>query len=138
MAMALFREKVKNEALPWRVESAGTWAGAGDPAARLSQYLLLEKGIDLASHRSQAVSRELLANFNLILVMEEGHKEALQIEFPESAGKIFMLSEMIGQRYNIQDPVGKSSADYKDVIAEIEYILTRGWERIQQLAQDQS
>ncbi|MCI0520643.1 MAG: low molecular weight protein arginine phosphatase [Chloroflexi bacterium] len=137
MAMALFREKVKASSEAWRVESAGTWASAGDSAARVSQAILLDKGIDLSAHRSRPVSRELLQEFNLILVMEEGHKEALRIEFPEAAGKIYMLSEMIGQVYNIQDPIGMSSSDYKDVASEIEYIFSRGEARILKLAQGQ-
>jgi len=80
------------------------------------------------------VTRELLQSFNLILTMEEGQKEALQIEFPELAHRVYLLSEMIGLTFNIADPVGGDLQDYRVTADEIEQIITDGFETISQLA----
>lgn len=138
MAAALLRAKVAAEAADWRIESAGTWALEGNPAASQAQLIMKERGQDIFAHSSRSVSRELLKSFNLILTMEHGHKEAMQIEFPEVSRRIFTLSEMIGQRFEIADPIGGSTADFQATADEIEELLTRGFERIRQLASDKA
>ena len=140
LAFGLFKHKIENEpeASFWKVDSAGTWAPEGEPASMKSQLLLEQKGIDIHNHRSKSVSLGLLRSHNLVLTMEHGHKEALQSEFPELKNRIFMLSEMIGQRYDIQDPYNGALEDYLRAMEEIERILDLGFEKIHSLAQDQS
>jgi len=74
--------------------------------------------------------------FNVILTMERGQKEALQVEFPERAARVFLLTEMIGQIYDIQDPIGGSMADFRDTFDEVQFILKNGFDRIQELARE--
>jgi protein-tyrosine-phosphatase len=137
MAMGLLRSKLGDHAAGWRVESAGTWTRDGELAAQKLIIMLAERGIDLRSHRSRGVSKELLRSFNLILTMERGHKEALQVEFPQQAGKIHLFSEMVGLVYDIQDPIGGTMEDFRNTLEEVEQILTDGFPRIKQLAQSQ-
>jgi protein-tyrosine phosphatase len=135
MAMGLFRKKV--EGLPgWRIESAGTWTVQGQPAAGYSQLVLRERGIDIHEHRSRPVTRELLAQFNLILAMESGHKEALRVEFPEFADRVYLLSEMIGAGYSIPDPMGGLLEGFEETAAEFEHIFDLGFENILRYAGD--
>ena len=100
--------------------------------------MLEQKGIDIHDHRSKSVNLELLHSFNLILTMEGGQKEALQTEFPEVKNRIYLLSEMIGQRYDIQDPYIGTLDDYLNAMEEIERILNLGFNKIRSLAQDQT
>jgi len=134
MAMALFRARLGEEAKNWRVESAGTWAPTGMLAATFTRMVLSRRGIDLGEHRSRGVDRDLLTQFDLILVMERGHKEALQSEFPYIRERVYLLSEMIGQVYDIQDPIGRSLEDYLATAQEIENIFDRGMAEIKRLA----
>jgi protein-tyrosine-phosphatase len=134
MAMAIFQSRVAREPGSWLVESAGTWAPEGAPASVISQMVLAERGLDLSNHRSRRVSREIINSFDLVLTMEDGHKEALQIEFPEMAERIYLLSEMIGLKYNIADPMGGIDDDFRSTANEITQILTDGYEKILQLA----
>ena len=140
LALALFKQKILNEpdASQWKLDSAGTWAPEGEPASGKSQFLLGQKGINIQDHRSKIVNIEMLSSFNLILTMERGHKEALQNEFPAIKSKVFMLSEMIGLHYDIQDPYNGTLDDYVEMMEEIEYILDEGFEKIQMLAQDRT
>ena len=134
MAMAILRSKVGAEQPDWRIESAGTWALEGASPNQNILQALAERGLELQGHRARMVTRELLQSFNLILTMEEGQKEALQIEFPELAHRVYLLSEMIGLTFNIADPVGGDLQDYRVTADEIEQIITDGFETISQLA----
>jgi protein-tyrosine phosphatase len=140
MALGLFNHKITQEtdASIWKVDSAGTWAPEGEPASSKSQLLLEQKGIDIHDHHSKGVSLELLRSYYLILTMERGQKEALQSEFPELKTRIFLLSEMIGQRYDIEDPYNGTLEAYQSAMEEIERILNLGFETIRSLAQDQT
>ncbi len=135
MASAIFNEMLEENKAEgeWRIESAGTWALDGQPAAEGSQTVMDERGIDISDHRSQSVNREILHSFDLILTMEWGHKEALQTEFPEIAGRIHLLSEIANQTGNVDDPYGGPISGYEETAEKIEDLLTAGYERILQL-----
>ena len=135
MAMGLLREKVKDEQ-DWKVESAGTWATDGDAAAARTIQVLEERGIMLKDHHSRIITGEMLAQFNLILTMEHGHKEALKVEFPKLAKRIYLLSEMIGQKYEIEDPMGRPYQDYQATANEIARIIDQGFDRIESLSKE--
>ena len=134
MAMGMFMAMVQHEPVPWQVGSAGTWAIEGAPAHPNTIQVLAERGISLEGHRAQSVDNKLLQSFNLILTMEEGQKEALQVEFPDMGEKIFMVTEMVGLSYNIQDPVGGELSDFRITANDFERIFTDGYDRIVQLA----
>jgi protein-tyrosine-phosphatase len=90
----------------WRVESAGTWTiserGLPLEAVKFAEF----RGLDLAGHKTKVVSRDMLNDFDLVLVMERGQKEALQIEFPDVKERVYRLSEMLdGATFDIPDPV---------------------------------
>jgi protein-tyrosine phosphatase len=132
MAMGLLQQKVNG--LPdWRVESAGTWAIEGQRPAASTLEVLSRRGIDL-QHRSRVVTPELLEAFNLILTMEAGHREALKVEFPQIADRVYLLSEMIGEDYDVKDPVGGPFDEFEKTAQELERIFDKGLDRIIQLA----
>ena len=141
MAQALFLQLLQtthpNEASQWRIESAGTWTEDGKPATMGAQVAISKFGLSLKNHRSAMVSREMMDNFNLVLVMEEGHKEALKIEFPQRANRIFLLSEMVGARFEIKDPMGGEPVEYESAAHQIESLLEHGLDKILALAQVQ-
>jgi len=137
MAEALLRRKLhqRTETADWRVESAGTWTIIGKPAAQKTQEVMQRLyGLDLSAHRSRLVSRSLLRPFDLILVMEVGHKEAIGVEFPELASRVYLIYEMVGQVRNVIDPIGGTTKDYEDTAHELDMILTQGLEKIIRLA----
>ena len=136
MAMALFRTKILPEGDHWRIESAGTWAQEDYPASLKAQEVVTKLGGELSDHRSQAINKELLDSFNLILTMEQGHKEALQAEFPGVRKKVYLLSEMAGPGRDIKDPYGSTLEDYEATAEEIATYLTEGLEKICELAAD--
>ena len=107
----------------WRIGSAGTWAMPGQPALQAVSDVAHGFGLDLAAHRSGRVSRQLLSEYDLILVMEAGQKEALLSEFPEVAERLYLLSYVIERRsYDIPDlresreAIRQTGAELKDLI----------------------
>jgi protein-tyrosine-phosphatase len=138
MAEGLLRARVlaAGEADDWRIESAGVWAIPGQPAALFTRQVLQERSIGLGDFQSRPITRSLLSGFNLVLTMERGHKEALRAAFSEYASLIYMLREMIGDTREISDPIGGPIEDYRDTAKEMEYILTKGYDRLRKLAAD--
>jgi protein-tyrosine phosphatase len=133
MAEALLKARVP-PGEHWRIESAGTWAMDGQLVSTNTQLVLQQRGLDASLHRSRSVNSELIKDFNLILVMEPGHKEALQVEFPQAAGRIFLFSEMVGMKYPVVDPYGRPLKDYLDTARELDQIFEAGFETIARLA----
>ena len=137
MAEVLFignLERLGLDQAQWRVKSAGTWAQNGNPASRNSAEVMKERGLDLSQHSSQITTVDLMAQFNLILVMEANHKEALQFEFPDLADRVFMLSEMAGEKVPVEDPIGLDLNAYRKCADEIQYWIEMGWGTILLLA----
>jgi protein-tyrosine-phosphatase len=138
MASILFQNLVNKptDIRYWRIESAGTWAIDGIPAAESAQIVMERRGLDLGQHKSRGVNAEMLSSFDLILTMESGHKESLRIEFPKVAKRVFLLSEMTGKQFDIHDPIGGSIDDYEATATELERLLIQGFENITKIAQD--
>jgi protein-tyrosine-phosphatase len=136
MAEAILKHLVasRQDANQWYIESAGTWAKKGYPAAELSQYVMQTMGMDISSHKSQPVSLELVQRFDLILTMENNQKEGMIVQFGQYANRIFMLSEMIGIMMDIPDPIGGEMIDYEETAHRLEHIMLDGLDRIYQQA----
>ena len=132
MAEALLRARLADDATRahWQVESAGVWAADGRPASAYAIEEMAERGIDLRAHRSRGVTLAMLAEADLVLAMTGGHVEALTAACPGCAGKIHLLSQMIGQTYDIYDPYGGSRLEYSYTAQELEQLIEAGYPRI--------
>ena len=136
MAEALLANWLKRNHAPgdWRVGSAGVWAAAGLPATEYAREALAERGLDLARHRSRMINAQLLAQTDLVLCMTRSHREALRVEFPQYAGRIKLVSEMIGQELDVDDPYGGSLEGYVETANELAEWIERGGRKIVELA----
>jgi protein-tyrosine phosphatase len=122
----------------WRVYSAGTWAILTRGASRYSVQLMAGQGIDITAHRARMVDEAMLREADLILCMELGHVEALQVEFPDYRDKIYALSEMVGKSYSIEDPYGGSLSDYESMVRQVTELIDGGLDTIIQLAESRA
>jgi len=108
LAAAFFQQKLGSSvrASPWSVDSAGTWTSTGLQVLPEALSIARKQGLDLSGHRSKLVSEALLSTQDLILVMESGHREALQNEFPLISDRVYLLSQVTeGRFYDIPDPL---------------------------------
>ena len=115
LAEALFLHELKDRpGLDVSVRSAGLRAFPGNTADTEMVCFLLEQGLSVPDHRARALSRKDVAWAERILVMEIHHLQAMEREFPESAGKTELLGRYIaGAPEEIEDPFGCSSHFYR-------------------------
>ena len=132
IAEVLFRQWLQRKSVSngWRVQSSGTWTQEGSSVAADVQPSLLAMGIDLSQHRSRNVTAELLAESDLALCMTRSHKEALHAEFHQFAGRINLLSEMVGQTYDVPDVEEFTAAEYVGIANELARIIEQAGESI--------
>jgi len=113
----------------WTVLSAGTWTTDGLPGIPEAIDRARQLGVDIQAHRSQVITADMLQRADLVLVMEQGQKEALHIEFPDYKEKILMLSEAAkGIPYDIPDPV--KAPNVGDVAVEIRDLIRNHYKNI--------
>jgi protein-tyrosine-phosphatase len=136
MAAGLLRDRLAEAGLDgeFEVRSAGTWALDGSPAASYARQVMAERGIAISDHRAHMVTQRDVATAGLILVMEEGHREALLAEFPTGRSKVYLLTEIIGKRYDIADPFGSDIDDYARCATHLANIIDSGFDQVVALA----
>ncbi len=141
LAAAFLRAELKDApgGNEWVIDSAGTWTKSGAPIHAQTIEDAHRFGLDIRTHKSQQVTAELLARYDLILAMETGHKEALLIEFPDQSKNIHLLSEVVDElTYDIPDPFSSEGEHDRDVAVELHKIITSGYKRIFAMAKNNS
>lgn len=138
MAEALLNKKIEERKLSdhYHAESAGTWAVNGIPAPEDGQRVMQSFDLDTSSHSSREINEEIMNAADLVLTMESGHKEALQVEYPQYRDKIWLLSEVVGPPYDIPDPYMQGYQEYLEIAEELDRILDRGIDKIINLADE--
>ena len=128
MAEALFNQILRRMGLEgqYQARSAGTWAQDGFPAPPDGQQVMRKRGLDTSTHLSRLVTESMMDDAGLVLTMEAGHKEALQVEFVSHSHKVFMLSEMVETAMDIDDPYMVGLERFEETAVEIERILESG------------
>lgn len=135
LASAFFRSALGDAAgTDWTVDSAGTWTSTGMRVLPEVALTARKYGLDLTRHRSRPVTEALLSTHDLILVMEAGHREALEHEFPSSSGRIHLLSQVVEERtYDIPDSFD-SLESVMEIGGDLYELIRNGFEKICNLA----
>src|SRR5262245_1722907 len=132
VAQVLFADWLRRQGLGsnWRVSSAGTWAEPGAAASTYSRQLMAEAGLDLEHHSAQRADADLLAGADLVLCMTASQREGLQLEFPRYANRIYLLTELVGPGYDVDDPYGGPREGYVEMVRELRGLIERAGPRI--------
>ncbi|MBD7938731.1 MULTISPECIES: low molecular weight protein arginine phosphatase [Cytobacillus] len=103
-----------------KVKSAGIYASQGGPASAYTSQVLEEEGISI-NHQSAQLNEELIQWATHILVMTNGHKQAILSHFPYAKGKVFLIKEFAfdGKQEDIIDPFGGTLQQYKATYNEL-------------------
>ena len=80
---------------------------ASKSADKMAAEVALDHGYSLDGHQAQQVTSELCRDYDLILVMEKGHIDAVTRIAPEARGKTMLFGQWIGQQ-DIPDPYRQS------------------------------
>ncbi|PLC53040.1 protein tyrosine phosphatase [Pollutimonas nitritireducens] len=115
--------------------SAGLSALVGKPADPLAQSIAAEHGLDISAHRAQQLTKWMCETADLLLVMEDGHRQELEAQHPLARGKIHCLGDLgLGTVRQIADPYRKPRAAFEIAHAEIERGVNFWAERIRLLS----
>jgi tRNA threonylcarbamoyl adenosine modification protein (Sua5/YciO/YrdC/YwlC family) len=111
------------------VASAGTFAMFGMGPTRETQKLVEEVlGMDASGHHASRVSREFVRSSDLILTMEQRHKEDVIRMAPEASARVHVLGEYVKWPPGVQeigDPIGKSAEFYRLCFLKIQDAVQR-------------
>ena len=117
MAEALLKSAYReHEAIT--VESAGLGALVGYPADKHAVELMREMGEDISNHRARQLHPDMVSDADLVLVMETGHKRAINDADPTVRGKIYRVGEW--QDRDIDDPYRQSKTVFADTLNQIQ------------------
>lgn len=100
------------------VESAGLGALVGYPASKHSVRLMGDLGVDITGHRARQIHPDMVNAADLVLVMEAGHKRAIDDADPTARGKVHRIGEW--QDKDVADPYQRSLAAYEAALAGIQ------------------
>jgi protein-tyrosine-phosphatase len=125
------REAIARGMSDVEVTSAGTSARDGAPASDGALLVSMERGLDLSAHRSQQVTRDLVAGYDLILAMGPHHLE--RVEALDALRHAHLLSAFAsgGERADaVSDPFGGDLDVYRDTFRELERDIRRVFDRL--------
>ena len=128
----LDRQGIANQ---WTVGSAGTWTTPNQPPPPKAVQVAQDLGLNIVDHTTRMVTAEELSKYDLVLVMEQGHKEAITYEFPRVRKRLHLLSEVVNHMdYDISDPADPR-VNAKGVASELCDLIGRGFPEICRLAE---
>lgn len=111
----------------YRVDSAGTFAVKGSPAAPNAIEAMREMGLNIEKHRTKQVDEELAEWADIILALDTSIYDQLEAMFPKAEEKLHTLVGFAnyedgypGTRgYDIEDPFGEDEETYRECAEEI-------------------
>ncbi len=109
------------------VESAGIMTSQDRQPTNYAIMVMVERGIDISSHRSKMLTRQMVQDAGVILVMENAHRLFVEELVPSAKKKIFLLKEYGpgGCAQDIQDPIGRDLEFYRHCRDELEKEIER-------------
>lgn len=96
------------------ISSAGLTALVGKSAEKTATSIALANNIDMSAHQGRQVNAALIAENDVILVMEERHLTDLLGQYPQARGKTFLLGKWINDT-EIPDPYRQSQEAFEHV-----------------------
>jgi protein-tyrosine phosphatase len=133
MAEAWFAHTLAVQGINAKVSSAGIAALSGHPADPLAQQTMLEKGIDISSHRARQITPKMMLSADLILVMESWQQQKIHDTLPASYGRVHCLGKWCG--FEISDPYRSTLPKFVTVFELIELAIKewqcRIWQKLE-------
>lgn len=105
------------------IDSAGTGALKNHAADDTANLVAAENGLSLDGHKAKQFTSELAQGYDLILVMEKHHQEAVTRIAPEVRGKTMLFAHWM-EKKQIPDPYRQSREAFEHVYRLIEQSAT--------------
>ncbi len=136
MAEAALRKLIKDSGVDdIEVYSSGAGAFDGQPASRFAVEVVKLWDVDLSAHRSQALTKSLIDQSDLILALAATHYNTILGISPEAFDRTYLLKsfpEPGDDGEGVMDPIGMPLTVYNevflDITTELELLLPRALE----------
>lgn len=129
MAEGLLKYLLKLTGRNVQVLSAGVGTAGGIGPTPETVEVMEREGVDVSLHLSQPVTPTLLRSADLILAMDESHRETILLRHPEMAGKTFLLKVFQAPAPpddpGVPDPIGQSLEVYEQCLRTIKDSVQR-------------
>lgn len=137
IAAEAFREQLLRDGRGrWAVSSAGTWTSTGRRSPREALQAARSLGLNIEDHTTRMLDQSMLEDADVVLVMETGHKESIQVEFPFARRKVHLLTQVVeGVSYDIPDPAG-ANGDAEKILRNLVDMVQSGADRIYRLVEN--
>ena len=126
MAEGLLRDAIKNRK-DITVASAGVGAVYGQPPSAHSVEVLRPLSIDITKIRSQPLTQKIVEWATHIFVMTRGHRDTIEMIFPEAADKTYLVcefdDELRSHSLDVPDPIGLGLNAYLETRATLQKAL---------------
>lgn len=100
MAAGLLHARLVEDRIPAAVSSAGLLTD-GQPASKHGVTAMRKRAVDIAEHRSQRMTAELVEAADLVLCMERKHVREATVLVPDAFGRTFTLPELVRRARSI-------------------------------------
>ena len=125
------REAIERGLIDFDVSSAGTSAWNGAPASDGALLVALEHGIDLSGHRARQLTKEIIADQDVVLVMGPHHLERAEALGGERKAHLLTHYAAHGSSDRaVSDPFGGDLDVYRATYDELEREIKRVFDRI--------
>lgn len=122
------------------IQSAGTLSIPISHAHDLAINIADENELELGRHLSQPITREIVADSDIIFCMAQNHFSYLTRHFPEYKNKLYLLKQWKNSKQvgipSIADPIGHNSTFFLQTFNEIRSELKRIFPAILKLLKD--
>ncbi|HXV85707.1 MAG TPA: low molecular weight protein arginine phosphatase [Gemmatimonadales bacterium] len=125
------RELQRRERGDVEVASAGTGAWDGAPASEGAYLVGLEHGLDLSSHRARLLTRETVAEADLVFTMARHHRA--RVHELGGDGRTHVLGEYAGRGgpdAEVADPFGGDLETYRATFTQLDELIRDVVERL--------
>ena len=132
MGEGLLRTRLAREGLADQIQvrSSGTHGIDGSPPSSYASVALHQMGIDIQGHRARTVTQQSIDDADLLLVMTHHHITFIKHHFRRTEGKLYLLSEMIGQDFDVDDPYGGTETEYEQCAHQLSNTVQQGLQTI--------
>lgn len=114
----ILRQRLGKAGRSVEARSAGIGALVNHPADETTCAMMQSRGVDLGAHRGSQLTRELLRWADLVLVMEQHHRDAVLAMDPAARGKTFFLGHWTNTE--IPDPYRRGDEAHAEALRLIE------------------
>lgn len=118
MAEGFFSHQLHQSHSSVTVSSAGIHALVNHSADSHAEEIMKEHHIDISAHRARQLTNDLVRQTDLILVMTEGQRVAVEKEFLAAKGRTFLIGQW--SHFEIQDPFKQPTEMFEAAYKQIE------------------